>query len=166
MLHVMPLHWASGEGIESGDWVANFLDRESGFLQLVHHRPHIVQRMLVSHTRFTLVTGDFGLEVVVVRFFGQTRQHLDPGRLLHEKPEGVVSPGRLLDLARPEKFWELGFQGLQVISESGPHHNSVGVDGLTVLAIPLASAHRTEEAMFGENPHAMTLTSICRPNIG
>ena len=50
----------------------------ASLLQPVHHRPDLVQRMLVGGSGTSLMAGDFRLEVVVVGFFGQSRKHLHP----------------------------------------------------------------------------------------
>ena len=45
-------------------------------LQSVHHGPHVMEGMLVGGPRRTLMSGDLGLEVVVVGFLSQAGQHL------------------------------------------------------------------------------------------
>ena len=54
------------------------------FLQPVHHRPDIVERMLVGGSSVSLVVSDFRLEIVVIGFLSQSSKHLHPCRLLHE----------------------------------------------------------------------------------
>src|SRR5947208_1948813 len=109
--------------------------------------------MLVGRSITPLMAGDFRLEVVVIGFLGQSCKHLHPGSLLHEHPKGIVSPGKLLDSAFTEQIRESLFQGFEMASDSGPDHDAAGIDGLAVLAVALSGADRTEETVFGENPH-------------
>ncbi len=52
------------------------------------------------------MAGDFGFEVVVVRFGRQFCKHLHPDRFRYEQPEGVIGPSMLLNLALVEKVGE------------------------------------------------------------
>jgi len=45
-------------------------------------------------------------------------------------------------------------------SDSGPDHDSVGIDGLAMLTVTLSGADRTEEPVFGENPHGSLLLPL------
>ena len=54
------------------------------FLQLVHHRPDLVERMLVGGSGTTLMMGNLRIEVAVIGFLGRPRKNLHPFRLLNE----------------------------------------------------------------------------------
>src|SRR5262249_23522961 len=88
---------------------------------------------------------------------GQLRHHPHPGRLLHEQPESVIRPGKLLNLAVAEKVEEALRECFQVRAEPRPHHDAVGIDGLAVLAVSLSGTDGAEEAVSGEKPHGSIL---------
>src|SRR5262249_39341991 len=96
--------------------------------------------MLIGGSGPPLMTGDLGLEVVVVGSVPESRQHLAPCRLRQEEPVGVVCGRRLLDVALTEEVGKPLLQGFEMPPQPGPDHDAVRIDGLTVLAVALPGA--------------------------
>src|SRR5262245_17146424 len=97
-----------------------------------------MNRMPVRCTSLPLIPSDFGFEIVVVGFQDQSRNNLGPCGLRNEEPVGVIGSGKLLNVAVSEKVAKALLQGFEMVADSGPHHDSVGIHGLAVFVVPLA----------------------------
>lgn len=60
-----------------------------------------------------------------------------------------------LNFTFTEENGESLFQGFEMAPDSGPDHDAVKIDGLAVPPVALSGAHRTEKAVFRENPHRL-----------
>ena len=114
-----------------------------------------MQRTLVVGCFFSEMTSDLRLEVIVIRVLTQASEYLNPGRFLHKKTEGVIGSCKLLNLCFAELHGELLLQGLKVLTDPRADHDSVGIDRLTGLSVPLAGADRTEKAVLRKYLHTL-----------